>query len=549
MDQIGLQTYLEGVPKLNPRIVKGIATEQMRQAVHTIDSAISSIIPSFPEGLKYVGYKVCDPKTTFLELTKQRDGNRRRVELSRSDFFLVRYDFTYDDGHGPVKLRPCYFCLPFTDDQTPIMFIRGKRYSISPVLSDPAFSIGTDYVFVPLNKKRANFERTYQHFYLNGVMQTTYVVWAWLHANAKRRTGTKNVIYSTIAHYLFARYGLTETFKQFAACDVVVGYEEINHTNYPAEEWFICQSACIPPKSAKTIDYKPFKKGTYETSKLRIAIPVSQYSQMAISLIGGFFYIVDRFPQKVEAAFVDNTDLWMLLLGVVINGPGASIGLLINEVKNHLQSLDEYVDPIDKKNFEMAGLMNCEDVYQLFAHIVELLSHQQMNRDRRLSNLIGKHLVTQRYALFDVIKQINYLNFALRNAQHKKQRLDEMELNNILQKWFKPTTAFKMTNGHGEITPISTASDNLYVGVTSSMVSQENADPHSGEKSRITLNNPARHLDSSLPVVATYNAMRKSDPTGLDVISPYVGVSDDGRILPCTKYEALLERVQREIWT
>jgi hypothetical protein len=536
---------LSRTPVINDRVARGMAMEQMENAVSEIDATICSIRGSFPEGFEYVGYKICDPRTEFLETTRQREGNKRKVELSRNSFILIRLDFTLRG----LPLRPAYTYVPFMEEDGSIMYIRHKRYSIHAVLADAAFSIGVDSVFVPLNKKRLNFERTSQHFYMNGVIQSTYVVWSWVHTSAKRKSTTKSVIYSTMAHYLFSKYGVTETFKEFASADVVVGGDEIHAGTYPDAEWAIFQSTGIQPRAGRDEKYAVCKPGAYTKTRLRIAIPKSQLNDTVMSIVGGFFYIVDRFPLKIEAEHVDDTTLWKLLLGIIINGPGASSGLLINEIENHLQSITEYVDNIDKKNLSNAGLPNCNDIYELFAHIMELLGHQQHNRNRRLSNLVGKHLVTLRYALFDTIREINYLMFTLRNAQHKKQELTEQDYNNMLQKHIKPSTSFKMTNGHGEITTISTASDNMYVGITSTMVPQENADPMSGEKSRITLSDPVRHLDSSLPLVATYNAVRKSDPTGLDVINLFVNVSPGGKILSSPQHEEQLAKTQHEIWS
>lgn len=540
-DQALLGKIKELMPKHNPVITRGLATTQMKHPEQYVDYCIRSIASSFPPGLVYDGYAVCDPKTQFLELSKQRDGQKRRVELAKSDFFLVRYDFLfYPPGSSEaIKLRPCYLLLP-TVDEGGILSIRGKRYSISPVLSDPAISIGPDYIFVPLNKKRLNFERTHQHYHINDEVETTYVVWSWVHSNAKRKSASKRVVYSTMIHYLFTQYGVTKTFENVAGANIVIGNEEINESTYPRDEWCICYSTGIKPKVIKSKEYTQ--------SRLRLAIPKHQLTETAKNLIGGFFYIVDHFPDRVEAQYVDNVRLWKVLLGIIINGSGASEGLLVNEIDHHLTSICElYVDHIDKENFAKAGLRNITNIFELFTYAIEFLSHQQLFKGNRISSLYGKRLVTMKYALFDVVRELNYIVLSLRNAQGKKKVLDEVELNNILAKHFKHTAAFKMTGGdHGEITTISTSCDNMFVGITSTMIPQEDANPQHGGKSRITLSNQARHLDVSLAEIASYNVLPKALPTGHGKVSPYIKLDPTGSPIRNKELAKLLDFTQTQ---
>lgn len=527
----------ERTPDLNPRIVKGIAYEQMQTVEQFIDHIFRAAAADFPEGLTYDGYRRCTPKEEFEEATRARD-NRQTLEMARSDFYLLAYQFSYNG----VKLFPKYIYLPYVDVGG-MLYVRGKRFAISPVLADPAYSLGSSNMFIQLTRARLTFERTTHRIMVDGEQDMAYVVWSWAHGMAKQRHGRKagasTVVYSTLANYLFAKYGFIEAMRNFTGAEVIVGGDDINLYNYPREEFVICSSTGIKPRSNK--------ESNYRHTRIRVAIPRAQYTPLVRSLIAGFYYVVDNYPSRIKPEYLleGDTWVWKTLLGHIIYGAGTSEGLMVNDVEEHLISLDEYIDFMVKGDLKKAGLA-VEDIYEFFIFVIETLGEKTVSTDDSISNMFGKRLITQRYVMFDVVSQINTLLYKLRAAKKKRNKLEESEINNLMNKYLRSNRIAGISNHekHPEVTPVSTASDNLYIGVTATMLTQDSASGGGSKKGKINLRDPAKHLHSSMAIVAGYNNMRKSDPTGRSTPNPCMELEPDGTVKEREDSKELLAQVQ-----
>tara|TARA_B100000700_G_scaffold208593_1_gene229316 strand:- start:68843 stop:70465 length:1623 start_codon:yes stop_codon:yes gene_type:complete len=538
MDKNLLDQVIAETPQLNSRIMNGLATEQLMGVEQFVDQIFRCAAQDFPEGLVYEGYKRCSPKEEFNVATKARE-NQRRFDLARNDYFMVKYVFTFNGE----ELFPRYMYLPYVN-KGGILHIRGKRFAISPVLADPAFSISGQSMFIQLTRIRLTFERTTHHFMLNEDRESTYVVWSWVHTTARNRfnksSSSSRIKYSTMANYLFARFGFTETMKRFAGVDVVAGEDDINTKNYPKSKWVICSSTGIRPRAFD-------RKKEYRATNIRIAIPKDQYGQKARSLIGSFFYIADHFPNDVRLEDLDDVWMWKVVLGLIIYGPGSSYGIMVQEIDDHLMSMDEYVDFMVKQRLERVGI-KCDDIYEMFMYVIEMLAHKTITNNDEVSSIYGKQLITLRYVLFDIISKVNTLMYKLKNVMKKHGQLSENEINAQMNRHLFTGTISKISNHalHPEVVPISTSNDNMFFGITCNMVPQDNASG-SGSKKNLSLEDPSRHLHVSLAEVGSYSSFPKADPTGRSRINPCLKLAPDGMVLKDPDKQELLERVQRLI--
>lgn len=534
MDRGLLEGAMAKTPDLNPRILNGIATEQLKGVEQYIDQIFRCAAADFPEGLVYDGYHRCSPSEEFNEITRPRD-NKQSYELARSDFYMVAYRFSYKGE----ELFPRYLHLPYVE-RGGLVHVRGKQFAIHPVLADPDFSIGTKSMFIQLTRTRLTFERTTHHFMANADRETTYVVWSWVHSAARARNGrakSNRVIHSTMAHYLFAKFGVTKALSEFAGADVIVGEDEINHETHPPSDWVICTSAGFKPPAWTGKEYR--------SSRIRVAVPKSQYTQAAKSLLGGFFYVVDHYPDRLKAEYVDNVWIWKVLLGYIIFGPGSGEGLMVSEVEDHLVSMDEYIDNIVWEDLKRSGIV-CDDIYELFMYVIEVLANNTITTDVGISSIYGKRLITLRYVMFDIVSQINLLMYKLKAAQKKRDVLEQTEIVNLMNKHLRNGRIANISNHakHPEVTPISTSNDNMFFGITSMMVTQENASASGGKKSKINLKDPGKHLHASIAEVASYNNIPKSDPTGRSRINPCLRLGPNDMVERDPDKKALLDHVQ-----
>lgn len=539
-----LQGVSEQTPDLNPMIANGLALYQVEHVESYIDSIWKSAAETFPPELKYLGGFRLSPTQEFMEHTK-RQNNKETLELSRSDFTLVGYKFQYGDNEAITR----YVYLPFISNRGSTLYIRGRQFGVSPILADPAFSMGANNVFIQLTKMRITFERTPHHFFANGERETVYIVWSWLHhtvrqRNKNRKTGENSrVTFSTMANYLFAKFGVKETFKKFTGIEPIIGTnKDITVGNYPSDKWVICSTLGVRPKSW-------YRKSGYENTRVRMAIPKDKFNMDVKSLVGSFFYILDQFPLDLPIESIDDEFAWKVVLGYIIYGEGINVGLMVKELEQHMISIEEYMDFIVEMRLRRVGI-HVDTIYDLFYYAMGLLTKETVMSKEMISSMYNKQLVILRYLTFDVVQQIFTLSYRIRAAFKKAApNLPEPKaIETMFNRHISKESILKTLAGvkHPEVNPVSSSTDNIYLGITGTMIPQENASGNVG-KTKINLTDPAKHLHASLAEVASYSAMSKADPTGRSIINPMVNIDVEGMIIPDPDFIDILESVQNMI--
>lgn len=533
------------IPRMNDKVMCGLAMEQMRRVERHVDGLFRSISKSFPAGLKYEGCTRCTPQEEFNVITPKRSG-KPVFDIARNDLFLMKYRFTYN---GEPMYEP-HMYLPSVR-QAGLITIRGSTFAISPVLADRAISYGVNTIFIPLQVTKLTFERldhTFRIYDVDGGLETSWnetanVAWATVYnRNPEKGAGNRNRITAkhTMAHYLFSKYGVTQTFKMVSNSDVYVGYpEEINYDIHPKEEWLICGSKQICPRTLRGV-----RRSGYVATNIRMAIRRTAWTTQNIGLVAGFFYVADHFPQRVEPDFIESTRFWRILLGHLIFGSDQSEGKLADEIDNHIESLDESLDERSRLDLRSENI-NANDIYQLFAFIIGALSEMVIQSDNVESTMYDKELMVLRYALFDINKAISHFKFALQKAV-RKPKIKE-EINNALRRNLTVDAIMKINRQHGEVAGISSPGDNMYFKITSNLVPQTSATGNGRTSGKSAAGDASKLLHSSIVEVGSYNNLPKASPDGRTRISPYVQYDANYRVVRNEKFRALIDDVQRRI--
>jgi len=537
------------IPKHNPRIVEGYAVRSMKQAEGYVDRIIRSIAADFPPELKYDGFVRCTPYEEDKIITdrmnrQQANSNRGTFELSKSDFYLVHYKFSFHaPGQPPEELDPVYLYLPIVGDAGSIT-IHGSVFSIFPVMVDKGISVGPTGLFLRLNRVRLTFKAHMHHFMANGKRESGQAVWSEVY-KGKIVKGAKNPVAGStlLLHYMLAKYGALETFKRYAGAEVVFGDGlSVNTEQYPSDQWVICSSYYAAPTTLS----KPsgHKKRQYTPPEIRIAMPRSAYTQKMIKMVAGFFYIADLFPLRVNAQDVNDTRLWQILLGVLLFGDTKTEGKIVEEMEAHMKALEEYMDAEARLQLTSAKI-KVADVFELLDLIIENYHDLIQKSQTEFSSLYGKELSVLSYVLEDVAQSFTRLMFKM-NAP-KKKPFTKKDMNGLLRASIKPTLATNIKRDHIEVSNASTPGDNKYFTITSQVAIQTDASPARGKKASAKTDDPSNHLHASLAYVGSYSTMNKSDPTGKRKLNPYVHTDEHDTIVINPELEDVLERTQAMI--
>lgn len=519
-------------PKINPVLGEGIAVEHMKHVEEYVDSIFWLNAPSFPPGMKYLGCRKTTPIEEYAESTKKKV-SKCVFDVARSDVYLMEYKFSFND----VPLRSKYLFLPFVSKAGTI-YLGGSRFVISPILADRVISVGISSVFVRLLKAKITVNQLPHHYIANGQRESQQITWSEIYNKRPMANSVKPTVNAkcTLTHYLFCKFGVLQTFQKFANCTPIVGTDEINPVNYPQEDWVICQSTTMKPKG--------FGKLFYEPSNVKLAVKRSEYTTMVKALVASFFYIVDHFPTRLRAEWLESKKRWMVLLGHLIWSGNVGEGKLEADIMDHITSLDDYLDLITSRKLEKLGF-GCEDIYGLFAMITKEFDHWTSASDDRVSTMYDKELSVLPFICYEITSGINNLCFKLKAAS--KKELTERKIMTIMNKHLKQGAIFKITKNPENVTTTSTSGDNMALKITNLLVPQSASTRNKSTKNRQVISDPSKRLHSSIAEVGQFAALPKAEPTGRSRLNLTLKIDADGLVLRNPEFVEMLDDVQVKI--
>lgn len=519
-------------PRLNPKLAEGLAVAHMGAAEAYIDQVFKLTAKGFPPGLVYCGYKRCTPQEELKERTRRRQ-NRCTFDIAVSHIYMVKYLFKYMDQDLP----DVYLYLPFVNSAGTIM-LGGSLFSIAPVMSDRVISVGVSNVFVRLIRGKVKFHRIPYQIKVNGKWETQQVNYGMIYNKNQRQSRYEPTVkaFSTLPHYLFAKFGATQTFQKYGKCTPVFGVDNITPMDYPETEWVICSSMQMKPKS--------FGRTYYEPTNIKIAIRKEEFTPLVKHLVAGFFYVADHFPQRIDAAYVDNTSIWKILLGHILRSGKINEGILLSEMSDHINSLDEYMDgPVALKLADIG--IYIDTFYDLMVVVMEKFGDWIIDSTENINSLYNKELVVLDYVLYEITSAIITMYFKVRAAANKP--LNEKEIINIFRSYLRTGLIFLITNEHGEISSTSYSGDNKAFKFTSILVQQNDSNRLRSRKSRAVLEDPSKRLHVSVAEVGGYSNIPKNEPSGRSRLNQFVQISDKNVIQRDPALKDLLDQVQQLI--
>lgn len=504
-------------PVFDQKILDGLAYSGLSDAKGEVDRLINCAERSFPEGFEYLGSKVCAPQEAFQVMASIKRRGEMSVDLAPSDVTLCRYSFEFEGQ--PLKER--YFFLPFIRKGGFIQ-IAGKQFAISPVLADPGFSVGEDYVFIRMNRAPVNFKRIIYTINVNGVDVSKYIVHSKLHHRAGNRDRKHACeflhvgrVVTTIPHYLFCKYGPEDTFSRFGKCEVLITTEsELKENPMDPEKYTFMRSRKVAPATLKdTYNY------ANDASPVVLVFEKDKVNHLVEGLAAGFFYIVDHFPKVSERKELADMYNWKLWLAYVLCGDQLGPGKLVENIDSHLASLDDYVDIEVRRTLIDEEGLDFDDIYQLCAYIQNEMDHLIASKDGDIASMYGKRLMTANYVLRDIFEQIFRCVFEI--TKNRKRKLGKEDYNKILGKYFIPEKIHELRNTATKayVSSVSSPSDNMFFKVTSRLVMQAHTGT-SGKSQNINVNDPMSHLHASVAEAGNYVVLPRNSPLGRNVINP-----------------------------
>jgi hypothetical protein len=551
MESLFAQLVEENTPKMNSDIVNGLAVKMMPFAEQYVDEVMRTVSRSFPPGLVYLGCERCTPTEEFRNSTRaygsddgRSSGKKRVVDIVRSDIYSMKYLFQYDyqemEGGRLVNKSDIitrYLYLPFVGEAGGTT-IGGNKFFIHPVLTDKVISPSNETIFVRLMRDKIIFKRLYYTIFVDNTKTTMNVVWASLYRNASNGRVIDKVTkaVSTAAHYLLGKYGFSEFFQKYFGFVPEIGY--LNGKMIPADpEYVVFRSTGLKPKGNIERNYIP--------TDIFFRIPASRHNQYIRDMIAGIFYVIDHFPESARIEYFDDPRMWRAMLGSIIFSNSYSTGKILENVKEHYNSLDQYVDTIIVKKLIESGYP-CSDFYDLLALTIKEFSYWLIASNQNVNTMYGKELSILYPVFYPITKELFSLVFKLNKAFLKKP-LSLKEIIEIMNRSLKPGLIFKLRRAEAPKSNISYCGDNKFFRITCIIIPQENnvtGGDGKKKKKRISENDPINKLHASIAEGGGYLNITKPNPVGTGRINPYVFLDASSTIVPNPETKLFIEHVQ-----
>lgn len=542
MERRLIDFFDELTPDLNPILANGLASTDIKQASVYMYKVIESVFRNKPQGITFVGLEPATVKEEYLEFSKKRKTrgkqktSKRIYELSRSTKRMYKCHF----DHNGVRIEPSFnLALPFAEG--PSIYVRGTKYDVTPVLTDPVFSVGIDNIFTRLLRAKVTFKKDVHYFQVDDRRELAQVIWSKIH-NAKPPAVVNRMVTcnTSLLLYAFCKFGFAGAFKHFTGIVPVAGTRtEITTQYYPPEKWVICQTGLLT--KPKTCRMSPLD---YEPTRMRIAIPRELFTTKVKNLVGTFFYIADHFPNLVTVDSLEETGNWQYILGLILFSKHESVGKIRGQVKSHMASLDNYIDTIVESKLLDLGY-KCSDLYTCFAIVIDNFNYWLKDASDKIVSMYGKELNVLYWLLLDYTSNICDLYFKL-TASDKVMPLSDIK--KAMSTQINTGIFYKLTNGHAELSAASSASSCKVFKATSGLVSQSATARTKGKKAKQTsIDDPAKALHVSLAEVGSHLYIQKSEGTGRSRLNTTVEVDSKRRILRDPALIALLDATQRMI--
>lgn len=528
MDNELFDLVQEEIPKMDPRLRDGWAVHQIPSFELYIHRLWKQVAKRFPPCLTYDGYRRCTPEEEFRVVSKLLKQTKSVYDIANNDVYLVKYNFSL---HGKPIPDISYQYLPFLR-QGSIMHIRGSKFMVSPVIADVGLSISSDNIFILMSRGKVTFRNEAINVTVDGRRQTTNMIYSQIY-NVKSPVHMSRV--TTIPHYLFCKFGFVQTLKNIDVDCVVLDHLNYKAADYPEEQWtkFTTPSIIVNTKAKKSL------------SSLVIMVPKAQVTKTVISIIGCFFRVADRFPERITLEDYDSPIIWRVLLGKLILGQEPESTILA-QMNNHINSIDGYVDTMVSERVLRDGY-HIDTIYDLF--YIMLSDYQQLvNKwSTRPQALYGKSLLVHRYLGEDIQGGISWIFFSIEKEFNKKGDLTVSELKRTFKANLPFNKILSLNSGKAFVKSVSTASDCLIHKVTSVVTMQTECSKNSKKKDKNTTFGETQYVDPSILELGGVTNLPDRDPTGRSAFNNYAIIAPDGTILENPKFKPLLDRIYHNI--
>lgn len=408
-------------PFFNKDVTDGTAKQILAYGPGYLDeifrSSIKSLAPGIP--LTYEGYERMSPEEEFRELILSKN-SKTVYDIAISDLYVIKYIFSYN---GEKIEQPIY--MPYADKGN-LIRISNTYYNLIPVLSDTVISPSHKEVFVRLLKNKLIFKSIAVNVIVDGVKKPIGRI---IHVDiidTKKIVTSNNLgkgVVTPIALYILGKYGLRETMRRYAKTeDYIVTTGDVSKYK---DTHTIIEIARVKSITVERL---------YANSDIKFCISKKvKMTPFLENFIYGFLYVFQVLPDAIDdfiTAYRDNIledELlhWRILLGKIIYKNVFSLDRIIQDMKDHFDMLEGYLDNLIKAKLQENNT-RVDNFFDLLYVIMENYQTWLMINKEYNSDINNRYIDMLYYIFYDVIYGFNTAILAINKRASKNKNKSEL---------------------------------------------------------------------------------------------------------------------------
>lgn len=473
MNNVLAQVIDNTCPKINSKIINGIAKELLSTAPEYLDEIFRSSIKSVSRNVdfKYLGYRVLTPEEAYNKLTTT-DPNKIQYDLAVSNVYVIEFLFSFN---GEELSKQIY--LLYADDGNLTTF-SNTQYIIKPILSDTVISPSYDGLFVRLLKDKISITSFPRNFIINGrKIPKDVISTEIMRTSVPDNKDNIGKPVTSLALYILGEYGIRETFKKYFNIDeYVITNGNVDHLR---DTHNVYESTKFKPKSLKGF--------VYIGHDVKICIPKSVNSPRALeNLIFGIIYTLDIFPNEtndlIEVLSTGDVQkelyFWRALLGRISCKDNYGMDRIIPDTNEHFEVLQGYLDTLIKTKLSEGGIF-VDNFFDLLICILENYNTWVLKSKEYTSDLNNRYIDIMYYLMYEIIVGFNKVILSINRRATKPKEISTKEIVKIVSNSLGTKKIFglvKSTTLNLTLQVSDNVCDNYYMKITSELEDQSRGD-------------------------------------------------------------------------
>ena len=403
------------LPNFNDYLLLDFRPQKLEESKEYLEDLFSESVKIFDGRLKYIGWNELTPDER-IEYIKNNPITRKRIEVQRSSFNLLRYTVEFEG-----ILHHVHIPVPF-EEHGAVWLSDTPYYPLFPIVERGGLHRTPNEVIVKVMRAPIAFKRSESYAFTTdkGKQYRETVVTVKIHQR-KRGRGGKRTDRTPLLLYHLTQYPFYDTMRMYGFED---GEIELTNTYTPSAEY----------------SYIQIKDNIY--MKLRDTV----FSNiMKRRVIASYLTCLEEYPRFDLRNLLDrNLNYYWTVLGKYTY-PNNNNGLLLyDNARKHLETTNTLLDPPTQRQLVKIGI-NVRDIYDLLFSVFLNIDNWIVSYNP--TDLYNKKVGSLDQIMAPLVTQINSKLFQIIN--NKSEGLTQETVKRFVssasqhESWMMGHTAFR----------------------------------------------------------------------------------------------------------